>query len=754
MVGLPAALIFWGAGAELGMSSTALALVGLWIAVDPPPARATAAPALAWCALAGVLAAGALLPAAAEPWRREAWNLGIPVAAGANPQPWASVMALVPWLAASAGLWRMAGRPLEGEARWRAAQAWAWVLALFAGSVVVGNAGGWQPPRSDWAQVFSWFPNKNQTATVLACGAVFCVGLGSLPRVADLRLRLLCWAGGGVSLIALAQTHSRGALIAAAGGFAVLLWTFRRGIGRARAWWRVLPAVALFALTAFLVFGGQLRDRSLRALSPAEEAGGGAFSGFRAKVYEDAAGMVAERPWLGVGPGNFRYVFPQYREASVSDNAVWHPESDLIWWAAELGALGLLAGGAGAVSLARRAARDRMSDDPTLRGVAAAALAPVILHSLVDVGGHRLGTVFVAIVFYALTLPPPDHGRAARARGRFAAARAVGAGLFVVGVVGAGLALARSPATAEGARALAAPDERWPMVWEPWMRRGTRFLEVDPAAAAADFRAARFLQPHHPEIALAQARRLLEVAPQRALPVYSAAIRGSMRPRATFERALRDLKKHPELRGRILSAARAHAGLNGVYWTRAGMEAWRGPAGGVADAFAEAWPRLSVADQGAILERLRREKAHALAAELFELSSPTCRRAHWALFVPALHASGAAEAALDAFWAGRERPASGPKQALSEEALNRLRADYYRGGREPGVALRLILALAASERWEAVERLASDLTDEAPAVERSRAWLVHALERQGERDSAVAAAVSAAERRLRTERKQ
>ena len=130
---------------------------------------------------------------------------------------------------------------------------------------------------------------------------------------------------------------------------------------------------------------------------------------FRVKIYRDTLSMIRESPWTGTGLGCFEAVFPLYRKASIVQERVRHPESDWLWIAAETGLPGLAAmAGLGGWLLARAWRGAVLGKDRTLRLAVCMACMGVLAHSLVDVPGHRLGTVMPALLLLGLVAGVDD----------------------------------------------------------------------------------------------------------------------------------------------------------------------------------------------------------------------------------------------------------------------------------------------------------------------------------------------------------
>ncbi len=269
---------------------------------------------------------------------------------------------------------------------------------------------------------FGFFPNRNHTATLLAMGTVTAGASlflaakfrrGGTAGLAALALVVCLWALAGYNL------SRAGFLLTAVGVVAWLAALGREWISR-----RVLIVFAV----CLAVGGGLfwLADTGIKArltASAAAPAAPAARSGaddiprtvtaegesfdFRELIYRDTITMIASEPWVGTGPGMFRFVFPQYRHHSAASNnsQVVHPESDWLMVAAESGVLAALVLAAGVIlvfATAFRGARKRSSWPLLLGCLTAAAMVP--FHGLFDVPAHRMGLCWSAAFLLALAL--------------------------------------------------------------------------------------------------------------------------------------------------------------------------------------------------------------------------------------------------------------------------------------------------------------------------------------------------------------
>lgn len=273
---------------------------------------------------------------------------------------------------------------------------------------------------------FGFFPNRNHTATYLAMGSI--TGLGcSLQAFRDKRFPVMTAAllASAVCLwAATAWSISRAGVVLLAIG--CILWLpmlGRRYLGRHGLW-----AVGLTALTViglFFIVDSRVKQRisetleKSSALIASEKAtgfdepqltpGSGIELDFRVPTAIDTFGLIKEFPWTGVGAGQFRYVFPQYRNlTSVADHAdTVHPESDWLWMASETGIPATLTLLLLVVSVFIYALFPMLrGKDRALRSACFVAAALVAIHGLFDVPGHRVTLAWGAVFLLVLSLHP------------------------------------------------------------------------------------------------------------------------------------------------------------------------------------------------------------------------------------------------------------------------------------------------------------------------------------------------------------
>jgi hypothetical protein len=259
---------------------------------------------------------------------------------------------------------------------------------------------------------FGPFPNRNHSAdyfamaTVLGCGCVTWAAVRKTWLVFCAGLALL-----GLNVIALLTTASRGGFIAFGVGFVAYLLLCLSKVRNRRAAAAALGAVLLFATIA-LVFGQQLLSRFH------SHSAGGVSTETRVAVWHDALAMWRDAPFLGHGIGSFAGIFPLYQTVKLENQIVVHPESSWLQWLAELGAIPvLLVVVVGVIFVGRQVAgifvRQRSF---FLHAGGFAAFAVLIVHSVLDVPGHRWGTVGFALAALAMACPVRLGGRATEVR--------------------------------------------------------------------------------------------------------------------------------------------------------------------------------------------------------------------------------------------------------------------------------------------------------------------------------------------------
>ena len=573
---------FLGGATELWSQGAVLLLLGLVMAVRPPrisPGKGIEAVSLALM----VCAAAAFLPAAwfeIPEWRRVfVRDLGLKLGPCVTPQPLLTLEGLA--LLAAGLCWacytaaesigcgrRVAhafkppeshGSPVEETVRQQLAIFGAGV-AVFAGLSLFFHFTGipWPFPNAHYQ--FGPFPNRNQTGDLLAVGAVLLVA-----RVAgDFRRGSKAWMGWAgataIVLTALVLAYSRAAIVLFFG--ALIIWiACLAAVRRSGKRLAVGAGFVLVFWSAFLFGGGETLGRFLPGSSGTAQSA--LVGDLRWRIQKDALELGRNSPVTGIGLGNFESQFWLFHRALGNANyRVLHPESDWIWARVETGWLSValfLAGGvlvgAQVFPLGRDAAW-------RMRAAAGSAALLVGAHGLVDVSGHRLGTVFPAIFVASLAILP-GRGMLPIRPWLKTFFRMAGIGFFCVGLLWLDAGLFKVPVAGSYGvdllkqRALRANREqeyvvartcadtalKWaPLDWEIYQARATATAlgGEDVRDALNDFRRARFLNPITPEIAFNEGAVWLLRRPALALPAWQEALRRAGDDRAAFFSSMLD----------------------------------------------------------------------------------------------------------------------------------------------------------------------------------------------------------------------
>lgn len=529
-----------------------------------------------WAQAVLALGAGALL-VIAPPVRPPGWVMGglmaallavagaafLPLARAGSPA-WHAALAAIPGLELPGTLSPQPWLSFEGWGQLLVAVCWAvgiagvaWndtsrgvALRIFGGGVIA-LAGvsllcalvKWRLPF--WPEVgnspiqFGFFPNRNQTANVLALGGIMVSALGS-EDIRDKKPGAWLWFGGlGLIFVALTVAYSRAGIILFFGGLSLWALCSARMAGSPKVASLVVTSGALL-LALFFLFGGSTLERFHAepglSVSPGKD--------FRMALFADAWRVAREAPWLGHGLGNFEPIFALARQYSAMPNRPIHPESDWLWLAIEAGwvapvlVLGLLGVWAWrCFPLAR-------GPMPRLRCAAGLCVLCFAAHGLVDVSGHRFGSLWPALFLAGIALGPPrgfeEPSRFRGAGWRLAGLLPLGFGLFWL------LSYQRPLPTSATAARLAEQVENapfhtksretielataalrlTPLDWNLYFQRGLALAVArDRAGAMRDLAVARALEPnwsdfcytsgvvwlelHEPELALESWRQVI-----------------------------------------------------------------------------------------------------------------------------------------------------------------------------------------------------------------------------------------------------
>lgn len=581
---LALALLAPALGGGTSVMASAVLVAGIGLAALFLPARDLRAGFLVGAALVLVMALDWVLPArlSPAPWRAELDVVGLPVGWAASPQPWESLRA---WLLLLSGLvW----------AGWCAGQAWTSRdrrgicegLALGIGAMALvalatRNTPFWPPGTG-----LGPFENRNQTAALFAMGGFLTVACGA-ERFRENRttrsfIWLMAWGFAwvcvlGIYTAALAVNRSRAGPLLFAG--MTLAWALTATPLRNRKPETLLAglAVALLMGTVFLLTGRNVITRLA----------GTAMTDFRLRIFSDTLSMIRASPWTGVGLGSFSAIFPLYRNASILQERVLHPENDWLWLAAEAGLPALLAMAGLAVWMGAGVRRAlAQGGGRPMRLAASIACAGMLAQSFVDVPGHRLGTVMPALLLLGLAFETGAGakrwaGWALRAGGL--AALLFGAGCLAVLALGMPEPLADGEqvlmaraiqadaagrhieAEADIGRALACA----PLNWQLYVAKGEiEGTHGELTAALGDFRKACFLEPNYAGLPFDEGAFWLRVAPRFTIAAWQEALRrmpADRRPELYQDMLAGAFAGHPDLRPDLWAMASSDCSMQMIY---------------------------------------------------------------------------------------------------------------------------------------------------------------------------------------------
>ncbi len=540
---LPVLACFLGGGTKKWAEGIVLAILGLFILIQPPRLSLGLAFNGVFAALLA-LALVAYLPAhwfLFPQWRTAlAEDFGISLPTNVSPQPWMTASALVSLLGGMTWLYTVSTQEIELRAvRFQLRFFVTGVVSLAAMSILLHLMHAafpfWINQRN-----FGPFPNRNQTADLFGITSILLLACGQ-DDLRRGRKRWLVWLPAlSILLAAILLNFSRAGLAILVAGSA--LWILVVAL-RQRSGARIALGFSflLLLLSAILILGGQTLERfHLHGLG-----GTGMSTDFRWKIFHDTFDLIRASPWCGVGLGNFDAVFAIFRDQSFADSRALHPESDWLWTWAELGwpAVVLIIGGAALI--VRRVLPLQEGTNQRFRLAALVAALAFAVHGLVDVSGHRVGTVFAGLFLLGMSLHRPLNLKPSRAIAP--TFRLIGIILLLSGVswivAVRGKMLVPGSVGVSNAKQLAPSANRARnfseaitistrgLLWAPldWQLYFTRALGELGAKqwqnALDDFRRARFLEPNAYEVPFAEGSAWLPLRPMLAATAWREALR-------------------------------------------------------------------------------------------------------------------------------------------------------------------------------------------------------------------------------------
>jgi O-antigen ligase/Flp pilus assembly protein TadD len=708
---------FLGGSTERWAQGIVLMLIGGLVVFHPPRSCGARGFFLSTVAL---LCTGALsfLPAAwfgIPGWRWKLLGADIALPPTLSPQPWISAECFV--LLCAGVLWIC----------WLAQQSWdrgerEMMAGIFSGGAALIAAVALvafycKTPVAFWhsERGFGPFPNRNQTGNFFMLGGIIALAC-TYENFRAKKIRALFFAVAlAVIVAALVTSYSRAAVLLFFIG--ACLWIASLAVVARSAKPAAFCASALILIAAgFLVFGGHTLERF--------QGGEGVSFGFRRLIYRDALALIRASPWSGTGLGNFAGVFPLFRNASAMPSRILHPESDWLWLAAEGGWPALALVFFAVAMLAKRIFPLNFGTHRRLRLAASAAALAFVLHGLVDVPGHRLGSVLPGLFVLGLALNNP----AAAHPQRFAplafvlAAIAVGASgcvwLFtgfqnqiLPGETGvralrnrAQIFLAAenfTDAESEATRAIA-----WaPLDWELYFLRGAAEARAGNLPRALDdFQRANLLESTSPAVTFDEGKIWLGCQPSFAAIPWRETLRRCVpggEPEY-YAQMLAFVNGVPELRRMMHALARGNFALE-LVWLR---ESTAAEFGEFSTALLKNDPALHAADDLQKTAFFRLWSQRGDAAELMRLLSanPQWQPLAWRQIAENLAANGDAKGACETAFKFLSAPALPKIQRAEETGELRRRLLLNPGDFRAGYALYAALAESKND-GEAMEVL-------------------------------------------------
>jgi O-antigen ligase/tetratricopeptide (TPR) repeat protein len=541
---LPVLACFLGGATEKWSEGIVVALLGLILLANPPRFSLGRGLNLILLAIA-ICAATAFLPAS---WfLQPAWRLalendfGIALPGTLSPQPWISLGCLVSFLAGLSWLYYVSALDLELREVRQQLRFFAAGIVLLAALCLALHQAHTALPFWHNQRGFGPFPNRNQTANLFGLTAVVILACGQ-DDIRHSRKRWVVWLLGLAILVAaIVLDFSRAGILILVTGIAFWLGGFALRKGSAARIALGLSALLLL-LTVMLVFGGQTLERfHLRGGDTGDVAGD-----LRWGIFRDAFQLIRASPWCGVGLGNFDGVFAVFRDASLTGARTIHPESDWFWLWVEAGWPTVLLAIAAIALLVRRVFPLQEGTNQRFRLATLIAAILFVLHGVVDVSGHRVGTAFAAVFLFGMTLRRPAELRpssSARIVFRVIGLLLLAAGIAwavatryempLPGAVGVDNEMHKASAASQG-RNFGEAIQRttrtleWaPLKWQLYFSRALAKVGAKrpPADALDDFRRARFLEPNAYEVPYEEGIVWLAAEPSLAITAWREALR-------------------------------------------------------------------------------------------------------------------------------------------------------------------------------------------------------------------------------------
>ncbi len=508
------AVVLAGGGTPVWARAVVMLVVGGWVFLRPPTETPSRQFELALAAFALVALASSFLPAAwlgAAAWRDDLARLGVVLPVTNATSPWLAADACFQFAAGLAWFYVCWNLRLDHDARKLALWGLAILVAALAAGAACGNLLHLKYPLAAETMNFSYFPNRNQSALYYCLGGLIAFGL-MVDGLHRRRGRFFVAAAlMTVCTLALVMGRSRMALaLYVLGMLAIVVARLGRSSGRFLL--RVVLPLGLLGLAMLLAFSDHDTLSRIPLLGSERS-----VPDFRLALWHDTFNLAKAQP-AGVGLDQFAQVFPQFRNYSITFQSVRHPDSDWFWLLGETGWTGVVAALAVLGTLVAVFCGKRWMACGPYRHLAAICAGLFLLHSFVDVPGHRWGTWLLEAFLIGVAVPDDESFHPAMTwlprwfwRGLGIVLLAVGAAWVLASAGGPALnatvAVARADQAAsdavtkkDAATAIAAGTRSAaiePMQWTPYFQRARTelMLQNNADAALKDFRIARQVEP-------------------------------------------------------------------------------------------------------------------------------------------------------------------------------------------------------------------------------------------------------------------
>lgn len=254
--------------------------------------------------------------------------------------------------------------------------------------------------------IFSTFFNSNPLGGFFALVFPLALGAAIVDRVF---LRRLLWSSCAIILaVTLLPTYSKGAMLAWAVAFVTFVLLLARQLPKLRRPAGVVlvtGGVVLVAIALALLASSALRTRAAGVLDIHSSS-----NMFRIFAWRGTIALFLAHPWVGVGPGAFKYAFPQYALAGYVEAA----HQNYLQAFAEMGVLGgivfLWLFGAVLFTGARALRRAKTLGGAALAIGGISSVVALMIHSFLDYDWY-LGAIQFSFWLVAGMLAHLAHGQ-------------------------------------------------------------------------------------------------------------------------------------------------------------------------------------------------------------------------------------------------------------------------------------------------------------------------------------------------------